>query len=69
MPRKPRRRAPFGRVLVNYRIDAVLVNRMRTFIADEADEYGQPRYRSQTQFVEEAIVKNLPRTAAKHRST
>ncbi len=69
MSRKPRHRAQYGRILVNYRIDAALVNRMRSFIADEADEYGQPRYRSQTQFVEEAIVKNLPRAAAKHRST
>lgn len=67
MSKKPRQRP--ATILVNHRLKAQLVERMRSFVAEEMNEYGEPRYRSQTAFVEEAIVKNLPRTAAKHRST
>ncbi len=68
MPRKPRRKPP-STVLFNARLPYLLVDEIRTFVAEELDDYGKRRYRSQSHFVEESIVKNLPRNRVTHRST
>ncbi len=70
MAKKPRRKYPKqSTTLFNARLPFELVDEIRTFVAEELDDYGKRRYRSQSHFVEESIVKNLPRNRVSHRST
>ncbi len=67
MKKKPRRE-PLT-VMFNIRLPRHVRDQLREFVLEELDEYGQRRYRTQSHFVEESIVKNLPRNRVTHRST
>ena len=70
MPKKPRRKPknPSTRLFM-HRIRTPLYEQIQTFVLEEVDEYGNRRYRSMAQFVDESLVKNLPRNRVTHRST
>ncbi len=71
MAKKPPRKSYNGpqTTMFMHRFRTTLLEQIRTFVLEEVDEWGNRRYHSVAQFIDESCVKNLPRTAAKHRST
>lgn len=67
MAKKPRRKP--STVLFNVRLPFALKDEIAAFVAEELDEFGRRRYRSQSHFAEESFVKNLPRNRVSHRGT